>query len=147
MIILLIIRFFNLMTEPTLGMPKPTHWKQVIALPSKPCTLTKALTDLNFKDGQYKLLLSIFFILFLLFAPPISMLGNRYGTSRVLPVMMFCFGPFTFSLPPLTTLPVSSHFVGSSVWLNPHSYHSVFTMFYRGGELAHRLSIFTPPQI
>lgn len=40
-------------------------------------------------------MLSIFYIPYVLFAPPIGMLGKKYGTNIVLPIMMFCFGSLT----------------------------------------------------
>lgn len=53
------------------------------------------IVDLKFKDGQYNLLLSIFFVPYVLFAPPVAMLGKKFGPARVLPIMMGCFGSFT----------------------------------------------------
>ena len=51
--------------------------------------------DLRFKEGQYNTMLSIFYVPYVLFAPPIAMLGKKFGPSRVLPVMMFSFGSMT----------------------------------------------------
>jgi hypothetical protein len=51
--------------------------------------------DLGFVGNQYNIMLSIFFIPYVLFAPPIGMLGKKYGPHRVLPIMMFSFGSAT----------------------------------------------------
>jgi len=48
--------------------------------------------DLNFKPGQYNLVISIFFVPYVLFAPPVAMLGKRFGPARVLSILMFTFG-------------------------------------------------------
>lgn len=37
----------------------------------------------------------MFYVPYVLFAPPLGMLGKKYGPSRVLPVMMFGFGSMT----------------------------------------------------
>jgi sugar phosphate permease len=51
--------------------------------------------DLNFKGNQYNTMLSIFYVPYVVFAPPIGMLGKKYGPHRVLPILMFCFGSMT----------------------------------------------------
>lgn len=51
--------------------------------------------DLGFVGNQYNIMLSIFYVPYVLFAPPIGMLGKKYGPHRVLPIMMFCFGSAT----------------------------------------------------
>jgi MFS family permease len=51
--------------------------------------------DLGFKGNQYNTMLSIFYVPYVLFAPPIGMLGKKYGPHRVLPIMMFSFGSAT----------------------------------------------------
>lgn len=50
---------------------------------------------LGLKDGQYNLILSIFFIPYVLTAPFLGIAGKKYGPNKVLPIMMFCFGTFT----------------------------------------------------
>jgi MFS family permease len=50
---------------------------------------------LKLKDDQYNLILSIFFIPYVLTAPFLAILGKKYGPNKVLPIMMFCFGCFT----------------------------------------------------
>jgi MFS family permease len=51
--------------------------------------------DLGFKGNQYNIMLSIFYVPYVIFAPPIGMLGKKYGPHRVLPILMFCFGSAT----------------------------------------------------
>jgi len=51
--------------------------------------------DLHFNGQKYNLLLSIFYIPYVLAAPPIGFLGKIYGPNKVLPIMMFSFGSFT----------------------------------------------------
>jgi MFS family permease len=51
--------------------------------------------DLGFHGNQYNTMLSIFYVPYVIFAPPIGMLGKKYGPHRVLPIMMFCFGSAT----------------------------------------------------
>jgi MFS family permease len=51
--------------------------------------------DLGFTGNQYNIMLSIFYVPYVVFAPPIGMLGKKYGPHRVLPIMMFCFGSAT----------------------------------------------------
>jgi hypothetical protein len=51
--------------------------------------------DLGFKGNQYNTMLSIFYVPYVLFAPPVGMLGKKYGPHRVLPIMMFSFGSAT----------------------------------------------------
>lgn len=101
--------------------------------------------DLHFKPGQYNLLLSIFFVPYVLFAPPVAMLGKRFGPSRVLPIMMFCFGSCTL------LSASTSNFGGIFAlrWFLGMAESAFFplviyyqTTFYRRGELARRLAIF-----
>lgn len=51
--------------------------------------------DLHFKGNQYNIMLSIFYVPYVIFAPPVGMLGKKYGPHRVLPIMMFSFGSAT----------------------------------------------------
>ncbi|OJJ42827.1 hypothetical protein ASPZODRAFT_76139 [Penicilliopsis zonata CBS 506.65] len=101
--------------------------------------------DLHFKSGQYNLLVSIFFVPYVIFAPPIAMVGKRFSPARVLPVLMFCFGCFTL------IVSATSNFAGLFAlrWLLGMSEAAFFplviyylTTFYRRGELARRLAIF-----
>lgn len=52
-------------------------------------------TDLGFKANQYNIILSVFYVPYVLFAPPVAMLGKKFGAAVVLPILMFCFGSFT----------------------------------------------------
>ncbi|RYP78911.1 hypothetical protein DL771_000296 [Monosporascus sp. 5C6A] len=101
--------------------------------------------DLGFKEGQYNLIVGIFFIPFVLFAPPVSMLGKKYGPARVLPILMFSFGTCTL-------LMAATHRFGGVFalrWFLGISESAFFplviyyqTTFYRRGELARRLAVF-----
>lgn len=51
--------------------------------------------DLHFKANDYNIILSVFYVPYVLCAPPIAMLGKKYGPSRVLPILMFIFGSMT----------------------------------------------------
>ncbi|OGE55808.1 hypothetical protein PENARI_c004G03057 [Penicillium arizonense] len=101
--------------------------------------------DLNFKPNEYNLLLSIFFVPFVVFAPPFSMLGKKFSPARVLPILMFSFGSFTI-------LSSAAHNFGGMFalrWFLGMSEAAFFplviyylTTFYRRGELARRLAVF-----
>ncbi|KAI0377576.1 putative MFS transporter [Hypomontagnella monticulosa] len=101
--------------------------------------------DLNFAPGQYNQIVGIFFIPFVLFAPPIAMLGKKYGPARVLPILMFCFGSLTL----LTAATRNFGGIFAIRWLLGMAESAFFplviyylTCFYRRGELARRLAIF-----
>jgi MFS family permease len=47
---------------------------------------------LGLVNNQYNIILSVFFIPYVLTAPFLGILGKKYGPSRVLPLMMFGFG-------------------------------------------------------
>lgn len=101
--------------------------------------------DLNFKPGQYNLLVSIFFVPYVVFAPPIAIIGKKFGPARVLPILMFTFGSMTllaaaaqnfggmFALRFFLGVAESGFFPLVIYYL---------TTFYRRGELARRLAIF-----
>ncbi|KAI9890105.1 MAG: hypothetical protein M1814_004504 [Vezdaea aestivalis] len=105
--------------------------------------------DLNFRPHDYNLILSIFYVPYVLFAPPIGMLGKKFGPSRVLPIMMFCFGF-------LTLMGIAVKNFGGMMalrWFLGMSESAFFplviyyqTTFYRRGELARRLAIFYAAQ-
>jgi MFS family permease len=48
--------------------------------------------SLGLVGEQYSILLSVFFVPYVLTAPFLGILGKKYGPSRVLPCMMFAFG-------------------------------------------------------
>lgn len=47
---------------------------------------------LKLRGDQYNIILSVFFVPYVLTAPLLGIAGKKYGPSRVLPIMMFCFG-------------------------------------------------------
>ncbi len=50
---------------------------------------------LGMKGNQYKMIVSIFFVPYVLTAPFLGIAGKKYGPSRVLPIMMFGSGSCT----------------------------------------------------
>ncbi|RMZ85889.1 hypothetical protein DV737_g353, partial [Chaetothyriales sp. CBS 132003] len=101
--------------------------------------------DLKLKGEDYNMLLSIFFVPYVLTAPFLGIAGKKYGPSRVLPVMMFSFGFFTIMVV------VVKNFSGLFAlrWFLGMSESAFFplviyyqTTFYRRGELARRLALF-----
>ena len=50
---------------------------------------------LHMHGDQYNIILSVFFVPYVLTAPFLGILGKKLGPNRVLPVMMFAFGCFT----------------------------------------------------
>lgn len=101
--------------------------------------------DLHFKPNQYNLLLSIFFVPFVVFAPPLSMLGKKFSPARVLPILMFTFGAFTM----LSSAAFNFSGMFALRWFLGMAEAAFFplviyylTTFYRRGELARRLAIF-----
>ncbi|KAF9895166.1 hypothetical protein FE257_000068 [Aspergillus nanangensis] len=104
---------------------------------------------LNLHGNQYNIILSIFFIPYVLTAPFLGILGKMYGPNLVLPCMMLTFG--------LCTLLVVAVFNFSGLlairWFLGMSESAFFplviyylTTFYRRGELARRLAIFYAAQ-
>ncbi|KAH6643410.1 major facilitator superfamily domain-containing protein [Truncatella angustata] len=101
--------------------------------------------DLGFPKSQYNLIVSIFFVPYVVFAPPIAMIGKRFGPARVLPILMLIFGAMTlctaatrsfggiFALRFFLGMAESGFFPLVIYYL---------TTFYRRGELARRLAIF-----
>ncbi|KAI1848589.1 hypothetical protein JX266_005448 [Neoarthrinium moseri] len=101
--------------------------------------------DLGFADGQYNLIVGIFFVPYVIFAPPIAMLAKKFGPARALPVMMFSFGSLTL----LTAASRNFSGVFALRWFLGMAESAFFpvviyylTTFYRRGELARRLAIF-----
>ncbi|KUI66003.1 hypothetical protein VM1G_02127 [Cytospora mali] len=101
--------------------------------------------DLGFKSNQYNIIISIFFVPYVLFAPPFAMLGKKYGPSRALPLMMLTFGSMTL------LLASAQNFGGVFAlrWFLGMAEGAFFplviyylTTFYRRGELARRLALF-----
>ncbi|TVY85396.1 putative transporter [Lachnellula suecica] len=101
--------------------------------------------DLHFKSNQYNIILSVFYVPYVLFAPPIAMLGKKFGPARVLPLLMFCFGSMTI----LTVAAYNFSGMMALRWFLGMAESAFFplviyylTTFYRRGELARRLAIF-----
>ncbi|OIW26671.1 MFS general substrate transporter [Coniochaeta ligniaria NRRL 30616] len=106
-------------------------------------------SSLGLVGNQYNILLSVFFVPYVLTAPFLGILGKRYGPSRVLPCMMFCFGAFTL----LVVCVRNFGGIMALRWFLGMSESAFFplviyyqTMFYRRGELARRLAIFYAAQ-
>lgn len=102
-------------------------------------------SDLGMSGNQYNLLLSIFFIPYVIFAPPIAMLGKRLSPAKVISGMMFSFGAFTLlsaSVSNFSGLFALRWFLGMSeaAFFPLVIYYQ--TTFYRRGELGRRLAIF-----
>ncbi|KAK7911194.1 permease of the major facilitator superfamily [Apiospora marii] len=101
--------------------------------------------DLGFAPGQYNLILGIFFVPYVIFAPPLAMLGKKFGPARVLPILMGSFGCMTL----LTAAAKNFSGIFALRWFLGMSESAFFplviyylTTFYRRGELARRLAIF-----
>ncbi|KAH8157401.1 hypothetical protein CIB48_g10849 [Xylaria polymorpha] len=105
-------------------------------------------TDLNFKSGQYNLIVGTFkssSSLMVVFAPPLAFLGKKIGPARMLPILMLNFGSFTL-------LAAATHNFSGIFALRFFlgAVESAFfplvifylTTFYRRSELARRLAIF-----
>jgi MFS family permease len=104
---------------------------------------------LNLKDEQYNLILSIFFIPYVLTAPFLAILGKKYGPNKVLPCMMFCFGSMTLLVAAVKNfagLMTLRWFLGmaESAFFPLVIYYQ--TTFYRRGELGRRLALFYAAQ-
>lgn len=102
-------------------------------------------TDLGFKDGQYNLIVSIFFVPYVVAAPFVAFVGKRFGPAVILPILMFTFGSMTLLMAAV------QNFGGVLAlrWILGMSESGFFplviyylTTFYRRGELARRLAIF-----
>jgi len=101
--------------------------------------------DLGFKGNQYNVMLSIFYVPYVLFAPPVGMLGKKYGPHCVLPIMMFCFGSATLlaaSVKNWSGMMALRWFLGMSESAFFPLVIYYLTTFYRRGELARRLALF-----
>ncbi|KAJ5557146.1 transporter, partial [Penicillium frequentans] len=111
---------------------------------------TAGLEDtLGLHGNQYNLILSIFFVPYVLTAPFLGLLGKRYGPNIVLPCMMLAFGTCTILV--VTAYNFSGLFairwflgMAESAFFPLVIYY--LTTFYRRGELARRLAIFYAAQ-
>ncbi|KAK3384042.1 MFS transporter [Lasiosphaeria ovina] len=101
--------------------------------------------DLGFQPGQYNLVISIFFVPYVVFAPPVAMIGKRFGPAVVLPILMFTFGSMTL-LSAATTNFGGLFTVRFLLGMAEAGFFPLvifyLTTFYRRGELARRLAIF-----
>lgn len=50
---------------------------------------------MGLKGNEYNIILSLFFVPYVLTAPFLGIAGKKWGPSRVLPIMMFTFGSMT----------------------------------------------------
>ncbi|KAF2396120.1 MFS general substrate transporter [Trichodelitschia bisporula] len=99
--------------------------------------------------NKYNLILSIFFVPYVLTAPFLGILGKKYGPNRVLPLMMLTFGTCTLCVAAVKNfsgLMAIRWFLGmsESAFFPLVIYYQ--TTFYRRGELARRLAIFYAAQ-
>ncbi|KAK0733213.1 MFS transporter [Lasiosphaeria miniovina] len=101
--------------------------------------------NLGFQPGQYNLVISIFFVPYVVFAPPVAMIGKRFGPAIVLPILMFAFGSMTL-LSAATTNFGGLFTVRFLLGMAEAGFFPLvifyLTTFYRRGELARRLAIF-----
>ncbi|KAJ5099930.1 transporter [Penicillium argentinense] len=111
---------------------------------------TAGLEDtLNLHGNQYNLILSIFFVPYVLTAPFLGLLGKKFGPNIVLPCMMMTFGICTILVVAVynfSGLFAIRWFLGmaESAFFPLVIYYQ--TTFYRRGELARRLAIFYAAQ-
>ncbi|ODV77778.1 MFS general substrate transporter [Suhomyces tanzawaensis NRRL Y-17324] len=101
--------------------------------------------DLGIKGQQWNLMLSIFYIPFVLCGLPFSLLVRKYNAANAIPVLMFTFGCITLlavSAFNFGSLLVARLFLGAceSSFLPSIIYY--LSTFYRRRELATRISIF-----
>lgn len=100
--------------------------------------------DLNIVGNQWNIMLSIFYIPFVLFAFPLSLVVKRYNAARVLPILAFIFGSINLLLVSAFNyggLMAGRFFLGlcESVYLPAIIFY--LSTFYRRHELAGRLAI------
>ncbi|OCT54062.1 putative transporter [Cladophialophora carrionii] len=101
--------------------------------------------DLGLKGDDYNLILSIFFVPYVLSGPFVGMASKRFGPSRTLPLMMICFGFSTLMVVAVKNfggLLACRWFLGMAEGGFFPSIIFYQTLFYRRGELARRLAIF-----
>ena len=77
--VLAVMYLFNSLDKSNLGNAKTAGLEKTLGL----------------KNHDYNVILSIFFIPYVLTAPFLGIAGKKYGPNRVLPMMMFSFGCFT----------------------------------------------------
>lgn len=101
--------------------------------------------DLDIEGQQWNNMLSIFYVPFVLFAFPLSLLIKRYNAANVIPILMFTFG--SISLLSATVFNYGS--LMAARWFLGICESAFFpgiifylSTFYRRHELARRLSLF-----
>ena len=127
--VLAIMYLFNALDKGNLGNAKTDHMDR----------------DLDFESNQYNILLSVFYVPYVLFAPPFAMLAKKYGPNKALPTMMFCFGAFTLLAASCRNwggMMAVRWFLGMSEAAFFPTVIYYLTTFYRRGELARRLAVF-----
>ena len=101
--------------------------------------------DLHFKGNQYNILLSIFYVPFVLSGTPMNLLTKKFGAKFVLPSAMMIFGSMAMisaSTKNFGGIVTTRWFLGMA---ESGFYPGVIfylTTFYKRNELAGRLSIF-----
>jgi len=100
---------------------------------------------LGLQGNDYNIILSVFFIPYVLTAPFLGIAGKKYGASRVLPLIMLNFGFFTLMV-------IAAFNFGGMLalrWFLSMAESAFFplviyyqTTSYRRGELARRLATF-----
>lgn len=101
--------------------------------------------DLHIEGQQWNNMLSIFYIPFVLFAFPLSLVIKRYNAANVIPILMFTFGSISMlavSVFNYASLMTARWFLGmcESAFFPGIIYY--LSTFYRRHELARRLSVF-----
>lgn len=101
--------------------------------------------DLGIKGQDWNNMLSIFYIPFVLFAFPHSLVIKRYNAANVIPILMFTFG----SISMLAASVFNYEFLMTAKWFLGICESAFFSgiiyylsTFYRRHELAWRLSVF-----
>ncbi|KAJ5851272.1 uncharacterized protein N7529_010657 [Penicillium soppii] len=141
----------NLGNAKTAGLEGKTHMFHDTNVSKEYTSLTPFINidSLSLKGNQYNLILSIFFVPYVLTAPFLGLLGKKYGPNIVLPCMMLAFGIFTILVVAVfnfSGLFAIRWFLGmaESAFFPLVIYYQ--TTFYRRGELARRLAIFYAAQ-
>ncbi|PHH70549.1 hypothetical protein CDD82_7046 [Ophiocordyceps australis] len=101
--------------------------------------------DLGFHEGQYNLVVSVFFVPFVVLAPPLAMVAKAAGPWRALPTMMAVFGTATLvsaAARSLASLLALRCVLGGAEAAFFPVVVFYLTTFYRRAELARRLAIF-----
>ncbi|MCJ1239714.1 hypothetical protein MMC14_007712 [Varicellaria rhodocarpa] len=131
--VLAVMYLFNSLDKSNLGNAKTAGLEKTLGL----------------KGDQYNIILSVFFVPYVLTAPFLGILGKKLGPNRVLPTMMCFFGCCTV----LVTAVMNFSGLLALRWFLGMAESAFFplviyylTTFYRRGELARRLAIFYAAQ-